>query len=157
MGSKFSDFSKTAADKSKRFSVSQPGLKKWGTRAAVGIVAVGALALGVDAVSDGSLFDIGGGGGGDFGGGGEDASGMFDSGGGDVGGGDGGMFGGGGEDGGGDYGGGDGGYDASQESVDANAARLAIEEQGRENALMLLDPVGTEYEMVPTTGTSSLI
>ena len=50
MGKKLTSYSKTAVDKSKRFSVSQPGLMKWGTRAAVGIVAVGALALGVDAV-----------------------------------------------------------------------------------------------------------
>lgn len=52
MGKKLTGYSKTAVDKSKRFSVSQPGLMKWGARAAVGIVAAGALALGVDAVSD---------------------------------------------------------------------------------------------------------
>ena len=82
MGKKLTSYSKTAVDKSKRFSVSQPGLMKWGTRAAVGIVAVGALALGVDAVSDSSLFEDAGGGdfaGGDFGGGDEAA---FDGGGG---------------------------------------------------------------------------
>jgi hypothetical protein len=40
------------------------------------------------------------------------------------------------------------------ESLDANAAQLAMEQQGQENALMLLDPPGTEYEVV---GGNSLI
>lgn len=122
---------------------------KWGSRAALGIGAIGAMALGVDAVSDGAtMFDGGGGGGGDFSGGG-------DFGGGDVGGGD---FGGGGED----FGG--GGGDDMQAVADANtdvAANAAYNEmalQGQENAMQLLDPVGTEYELVPdNSGTSALI
>ncbi|KAH7360359.1 hypothetical protein BKA65DRAFT_473514 [Rhexocercosporidium sp. MPI-PUGE-AT-0058] len=153
MSSKLTEYSKTATDKTKRFSVSQPGLKKWGTRAAVGIVAVGALALGVDAVSDGGLFDAAAGaGGGDWGGGGGDLGGGDFSGGGA----DGDFGGGGGDFGGGDMGGGESVMDA-QTAVDANAAQLAMEQQGRENAMMLLDPVGTEYEVVPTTGLDSLI
>ena len=153
MGKKLTSYSKTAVDKSKRFSVSQPGLMKWGTRAAVGIVAVGALALGVDAVSDSSLFEDAGGGdfaGGDFGGGDEAA---FDGGGGgDFGGGDAGAFGSGGGGGyeAGAYGGGESAMDA-QTAVDANAAQLALEQEGRNNAMMLTDPVGTEYELVHST------
>ena len=153
MGKKLTSYSKTAVDKSKRFSVSQPGLMKWGTRAAVGIVAVGALALGVDAVSDSSLFEDAGGGdfaGGDFGGGDEAA---FDGGGGgDFGGGDAGAFGsgGGGGDEAGAYEGGESAMDA-QTAVDANAAQLALEQEGRNNAMMLTDPVGTEYELVHST------
>ena len=153
MGKKLTSYSKTAVDKSKRFSVSQPGLMKWGTRAAVGIVAVGALALGVDAVSDSSLFEDAGGGdfaGGDFGGG--DAAAFDGGGGGDFGGGDAGAFG----------SGGGGGYEAgayegeesamdAQTAVDANAAQLALEQEGRNNAMMLTDPVGTEYEVVHST------
>ncbi|KAK0101477.1 hypothetical protein ONS95_006647 [Cadophora gregata] len=143
MGKKITGFSKAAADKSKRLSVSQPGLMKWGTRAAVGIVAVGALALGVDAVSDGSLFDAagGGGGGGDFGGG--DAAAFDSSTGSGLGGGDTGGF----ENGG--YEGAESTID-SQTMVDANAAQLAMEQHGQENSMMLLDPVGTEYEVVTT-------
>jgi len=153
MGKKLTSYSKTAVDKSKRFSVSQPGLMKWGTRAAVGIVAVGALALGVDAVSDSSLFEDAGGGdfaGGDFGGGDEAA---FDGGGGGVlGGGDAGAFGSGGGGGyeAGAYEGGESAMDA-QTAVDANAAQLALEQEGRNNAMMLTDPVGTEYELVHST------
>lgn len=153
MGKKLTSYSKTAVDKSKRFSVSQPGLMKWGTRAAVGIVAVGALALGVDAVSDSSLFEDAGGGdfaGGDFGGGDEAA---FDGGGGgDFGGGDAGAFGSGGGGGyeAGAYEGGESAMDA-QTAVDANAAQLALEQEGRNNAMMLTDPVGTEYELVHST------
>ena len=153
MGKKLTSYSKTAVDKSKRFSVSQPGLMKWGTRAAVGIVAVGALALGVDAVSDSSLFEDAGGGdfaGGDFGGGDEAA---FDGGGGgDFGGGDAGAFGsvGGGGYEAGAYEGGESAMDA-QTAVDANAAQLALEQEGRNNAMMLTDPVGTEYELVHST------
>ena len=126
---------------------------KWGTRAAVGIVAVGALALGVDAVSDSSLFEDAGGGdfaGGDFGGGDEAA---FDGGGGgDFGGGDAGAFGSGGGGGyeAGAYEGGESAMDA-QTAVDANAAQLALEQEGRNNAMMLTDPVGTEYELVHST------
>jgi hypothetical protein len=37
----------------------------------------------------------------------------------------------------------------SQTDLNANYAQLEMEQQGQENALMLLDPVGTEYEMVP--------
>ncbi|KAH6720198.1 hypothetical protein BKA61DRAFT_651712 [Leptodontidium sp. MPI-SDFR-AT-0119] len=175
MSSKLTSYSKTATDKTKRFSVSQPGLKKWGYQSR-------------DAVSDGSLFDAAGagGGGGDFSGGGFSGGGDlgggegFSGGGGDFSGGDfsGGDFGGGGDSGGGDFGGGEdfsgGGGDFSggdfggdmgggesavdaQTAVDANAAQLAIEQQGRENALMLLDPVGTVYETVPDTGVNSLI
>lgn len=153
MGKKLTGYSKTAVDKSKRFSVSQPGLMKWGTRAAVGIVAVGALALGVDAVSDSSLFEGAGGGefaGGDFGGG--DAAAFDGGGGGDFGGGDAGGFesGGGGGYEAGAYEGGESAMDA-QTAVDANAAQLALEQEGRNNAMMLTDPVGTEYEVVHTT------
>ncbi|CZT49706.1 uncharacterized protein RSE6_10588 [Rhynchosporium secalis] len=163
MGRQFSDFSKSATEKTKRFSVSQPGLMKWGTRAAVGIVAVGALALGVDAMGDAAGMFEGAGGeggfsGGDFGGGEE----AFGGGGwGDVGGG--GDYGsGGGEEFGGAGDGGDGESVAdAQTEVDANAAQLAMEQAGRENALMLLDPVGTEYETLyearTTAGVNALI
>lgn len=119
IGKKFNDFSKTAADKSKRFSVSQPGLKKWGTRAAVGVVAVGALALGVDAISDGSLFDAAGADGGDFSGGdfgaGDDAA--FESGGGDA----------------GDFGDG-GGYEGGQSFMDAQMEAQAVMNLNAANA-----------------------
>lgn len=43
--------------------------------------------------------------------------------------------------------GGGGGFDASgmdaQTAIDANAAQLGMEQMGQENAMMLLDPVGT--------------
>jgi hypothetical protein len=38
--------------------------------------------------------------------------------------------------------------------LEANAAQLAMEQQGQDNAMMLLDPPGTEYEVV---GGNSLI
>ena len=85
----------------------------------MGVAAVGALTLGVDAI-DGGIFD--GAAGGDL------------SGGGDFSGGD-------------DFTGGGGEVDA-QTAVDANAAQLAMEQQGQENAMMLLDPVGTECKFL---------
>lgn len=94
---------------------------KWGSRAALGLGAIGAMALGVDCM-DGGLFD-------------EGAS---------VG-----DMGGGGDLGGGDLGGGDiqGVSDAST-ALDANYAENSMALQGQENALQLLDPPGTTYETV---------
>ena len=112
-------------------TVSTPPFKKWGKRAAIGVGAIGVVALGAD-VLRGGLFD--GGDGGLLSGGGD--GGMFSEG--DEGGGDGGMFGG--------YGDGDTG--GGGESVEANYARLAMEQQGQENSLILLDPPGTTYTMV---------
>ena len=92
--------------------------KKWTKRAAIGVAAVGALALGADAM-DGGIFDgAESAGGGDFGSGGGGAD--FSN---------------------GDWSGGD-----AQAALDANAAQLAMEQQGRENAIMLLDPPGTTCE-----------
>lgn len=110
----------------------------------MGLGAIGVVALGVD-VMDGGLFDSAGaadagsfGGAGDLGGGGDmsalESGGDF-GGGGDVGGG-------------GDMSGGD----MTQTDVNASAARIAMEQQGQENALMLLDPVGTQYETVDQYG-----
>lgn len=107
----------------------------------MGIGAIGAVTLGVD-MMDGGLFDSGASvdtssfsGGGDMS--------AFDSGG---------DFGGSGDmGGGGDTGGYEGG-DATQTDVNASAARIAMEQQGENNALMLLDPVGTEYERVDGYG-----
>jgi hypothetical protein len=134
-GPKIGDLTKSAGT-----AVKTPGFKKWGTRAAIGLGAIGAVTLGVaglDGLMDsGAAFS-----------GGEAFSG------GDFGGGDmGGDFSGGGDMGGGDVGGGD--YDVTgdgvvdQTDVNANFAQLAMEQQGQENALMLLDPVGTQYEVV---------
>jgi hypothetical protein len=90
--------------------------KKWGKRAAIGVAAVGALALGVDAM-DGGIFDgAAAAGGGDFSGGGGDFS-----------------------------GGGYEGMDP-QTAVDASAIQADIALQGQENALMLADPPGTTCE-----------
>jgi hypothetical protein len=128
LGNKFGKLQKSAAGASKA------DLKKWGTRAAIGLGAIGALALGVDAI-DGGLFD----------GAGADTSSM----GGDF------SFGGG-----EDFSGGGGDVALDSTAVDASYAQLAMEAQGQENALMLLDPVGTEYVMVDgsaNTGVSSLI
>ncbi|KAF1364309.1 hypothetical protein EJ07DRAFT_151599 [Lizonia empirigonia] len=130
MSSKFTQFQKPAQTAPSSASRGAPAAqnnakpsadwKKWGKRAAIGVAAVGALALGVDAM-DGGIFDgAAAAGGGDFGGGGDL------SGGGDLGA--------------GDWSGGD-----TQTSIDANAAQLAMEQQGQQNALMLLDPPGTTY------------
>jgi hypothetical protein len=54
--------------KTSTFSASQPSLAKWGKRAAIGIGAIGVIALGAD-IANGGLFD-GGGGDGLWGGGG---------------------------------------------------------------------------------------
>lgn len=114
---------------STKFSTAKPAdWKKWGKRAAIGVAGIGALALGADAAGD--MFE--GGGGMDFGGGGEDLSGGFESGGGGY------------EEGGGYEA---GAYEGSgQEAVDAAYAQAAMEQQGQQNALMLLDPVGTTCE-----------
>jgi hypothetical protein len=55
------------------------------------------------------------------------------------------AFGGGDFSGGGDWGGGGADFGGA-ESVDASAAQIAMEQQGQENALMLLDPPGTTCE-----------
>ncbi|KAF3038683.1 hypothetical protein E8E12_008032 [Didymella heteroderae] len=96
--------------------------KKWTKRAAIGVAAVGAMALGVDAIGDAGASAFGGG---DFGGGG----------GGDW-------------SGGGDFGAGDVGAGSASEAVDASAAQIAMEQQGQQNASMLLDPAGTTYTVV---------
>lgn len=104
-------------------------MRKWGTRTALGIGAIGALALGAD-VMDGSLFDGDGG----FGGG----SGL-----------DGDDF----DGGSGEYGDGDMATRSdANTSLNANTAYNEMAAQGRENALQLLDPVGTEYQVVDGNG-----
>ncbi|KAF2832403.1 hypothetical protein CC86DRAFT_462701 [Ophiobolus disseminans] len=114
--------------------------KKWAKRGAIGVAGIGALALGVDAAGDMFSGAEALGGGGDFSGGGD----MF--GGGED-------FSGGGEDfSGGGY---DGGGDAAaamdaQTAVDASNAQLGMEQMGQENAMMLTDPVGTEYTAAAT-------
>jgi len=107
-----------------KFGKENPQFKKWGTRAAMGLGAITAVTIGVD-IMDGGLFD-----GADALSGMEGGSGFEDSGMGDSGYDGSGMEGGGGE------------------SVEANAARLEMEQLGQENAMMLLDPPGTTYEMV---------
>lgn len=117
--------------------------KKWGKRAAIGlggIAAVGAVAVGIDVADgglfDGSWFDSFGGGdasglegfGADGGSGFEDAGGWGDA----------------------------GGYEdasAANDAVASSQAQLLMEQQGQENAMQLLDPVGTTYTQVPVTGT----
>jgi hypothetical protein len=103
--------------------------KKWAKRGAIGVAGIGALALGVDAAGD-MLSG---------------AAGMDAAVGADFSGGGGDFTGGGGDFTGGGFEGGDatGAMDA-QTAVDANAAQLAMEGIGQDNAQMLLDPVGTE-------------
>jgi hypothetical protein len=116
----------SAANPNGNSSISPNDWKKWGTRAAIGVAAVGALALGVDAM-DGGIFD--------------GATGLEDAFGGDFsGGGD--AFSGGGFEG-GDIADAQAAAEASA-AIDANVIQANFELIGGENASMLADPAGTE-------------
>lgn len=97
--------------------------KKWTKRAAIGVAAVGALALGVDAVGDAGAAAFGGG---DFSGG-------------------------------GDWSGGGGVEGGTSEALDASAAQIAMEQQGQQNAQMLLDPPGTTCECLTTARNGGML
>lgn len=118
MSPKFTSFQKSATGP---LSAAHPNgkptdWKKWGKRAAIGVAGIGALALGVDAAGD--MFS-----------GAEGLAGPDFSGGGFE-----------------DGGGGGGEVMDAQTALDASNAQLTMEGIGQDNALMLLDPVGTTCE-----------
>lgn len=97
--------------------------RKWTKRAAIGVAAVGALALGVDAIGDAGAAAFGGG---DFSGG-------------------------------GDWSGGGSVEGGTSEALDASAAQIAMEQQGHQNAQMLLDPPGTTCECLTTVRNGGML